>query len=797
MKFSSNWLSDFLDLSAYSVDDIADALTAAGLETAGVERFSIPEGVRVAQIKDAGRHPNADRLSLCTVDPGDDSELAIVCGAPNVRPGMKVALATIGTDLPEMTVKKAKIRGVESYGMLCSEQELGISDEQAGIMDLPPECTIGSSLREYYPDDAIIEIELTPNRGDCLSILGVARDLAAKLGLALKDPSLTPREDGDAIDSKIEVTIENPDRCPRYMGRLVSGVTIGESPLWIKQRLRASGVRPINNVVDVTNYIMLMYGQPMHAFDYSLIANKKIVVKTAGRKAVFRTLDDSERSLIEDDLLICDGARPVALAGIMGGAGSEISDQTADVFLECAFFDPIGVRKTSKRLDLSTDSSYRFERGVDPEGGLVAALDTAAELMCRTAGGVVARGVIDEYPAPAAKKRIALSIERTNSLLGVSLDADRIIAMLQSLGIVCVGRDADGLRFEAPAFRHDLSVEADLIEEVGRLYGYDAIESSLTATVPLVRGRNSAEQILDRIRKALAFQGLHETVSNSMSSENMRELLTPEVEPVTLMNPLSPDMAQMRTTLLGSLLDITAHNINRRNLNNRFFEIGKTYAAAPGSELPRERDVVAILIEGAIWPGGWHSAPREADFFALKGILESLFDYTGVAPAVFERFHAFTPIYFAKQGAQLHSRYGVTGICGKVASSVLERFDIKTPVFYAEIDITELIQTALPWPWYTPLPRYPAIERDFSFVMPESLHSADVQTELQAVSPLIESVEPFDLYRGEKLGPDLKSVSYAVRMRAADRTLTDREAEEVCDAILSAVKRKFGIALRS
>jgi phenylalanyl-tRNA synthetase beta chain len=707
------------------------------------------------------------------------------------------ALARTGARLGDFTIRAAKIRGVESSGMLCSEKELGISEEQAGIMRLPDNCTTGSPLRDYYPDDAIIEIELTPNRGDCLSILGVARELSAKLGIALKQPDSTPAESQESIEQHIQAAIDNPDRCPRYMGRLVTGVTMGESPLWMKQRLRASGIRPINNIVDVTNYIMLMYGQPMHAFDYRLLENKRIIVKTASDKQTFVTLDDIERTLTADDLLICDGKRPVALAGVMGGAGSEISEQTVDVFLECAYFDPIGIRKTAKRLDLSTDSSYRFERGVDCGQGLERALDAAAELIRRTAGGSIARGVVDAYPAPHRAREITLRAERVNSLLGVEMTAERMKEILESLAIRLIDDSGAAMRFAAPSWRHDLEIEADLIEEIGRMYGYDSIPSTERTAISLVRDRNRTESMLDAIRGALCCQGLHEAVTNSMTSEQLRAMTTPDIAPVNVHNPLTPDMAQMRTTLVASLLDCVARNINHRNLDNGFFEIGKTYAALPEQTLPDERDVAAILIEGNFFPGSWNSAPREVDFWILKGLLESFFAYLRLPPARFEMLTDGAPAFLAVEGAVIRTAHGVEGVAGKIAPSLLRRFDIKTSVYYAQLDITQLLRADLSWAWYEPLPRYPAVERDFSFVMPDTLASANVQQALESASPLVEQVRPFDVYRGEKIGANNKSVSYAVRLRAHDRTLTDKEAETICEDMIATARKTFGIDLRS
>ncbi|MBD3347171.1 MAG: phenylalanine--tRNA ligase subunit beta, partial [Chitinivibrionales bacterium] len=432
MLIPLQWLKDFVDITV-PVDELTDAITRAGLEVASVKEMHIPSGIKVAKILGLRPHPNADKLKLCDVDAG--KKMTIVCGAPNVVEGMYAPLATIGTVLsPEFTVKKAKIRGVESSGMLCSEKELGISDDHSGIMALSEEFEPGKELSEYFPGDSVIEIEITPDRGDCLSMLGVAREVSAVLGLPLKNTVKHPEESEGKIHDLISVEIKNPSACPRYLGRMVTGVTIGESPEWMKRRLREAGLRPINNVVDITNYILLHFGHPMHAFDYDKIEQKKIIVDNAQQGQKFMTLDEVERELISNDLLIYDGEKSVALAGIMGGAGSAISESTTDVFLECAYFDPVTVRKTSKRLNLSTDSSYRFERGVDPEQGLVDAIDTAAEFLRLYAGGTVVPGCIDECPQPLEKRTVPLRPAQVCRLLGVTVEKDTIISYLSSLG---------------------------------------------------------------------------------------------------------------------------------------------------------------------------------------------------------------------------------------------------------------------------------------------------------------------------------------------------------------------------
>ncbi len=795
MKVTYSWLKELVDFDA-TPEEVAARLTAAGLEVASIETQAVPPGVIVAEVLDIEKHPNADHLTVCTVSTGSGEPLKIVCGAPNVTAGMKSPLAPIGTALtPEFTVSKVKLRGVESSGMLCSERELGISDDHDGIMDLPKQYQVGSPLQEYIPYETVIEVELTANRGDCLSVLGIAREVAACYHTSVKPFARRPCESGEPAEKAISVVIEDDVGCPRYTGRLVRGVTIKESPQWLKQRLRVLGIRPISNVVDITNYILLLFGQPMHAFDYATIAGKKIIVKRAEDGQTFTTLDDIERTLTAEDLLICDGEQPTALAGVMGGAGSGISEDTTDVFLECAYFDPVGVRKTSKRLDLSTDASYRFERGVDPETGLLDAVDTAADLIVALAGGNVAPGIIDVYPRPIPRARIQLRPAQVSRVLGITIDTETIKSLLASLNILCINDSSETLDFEVPQYRHDITLEIDLIEEIGRLYGYDTIPAKTDAAVPLIKKPNHVEGALLTIRKTLSAIGLRETVTNSMTSEKKCSLLTPDCEPVELLNPLNPDMKCMRTTLLGSLLDVTAYNLNRKNCNNKFFEIGRIYHSQGKNRQPIEPDILAILLEGDFLPPAWNTQKQSLNFSMLKGVLETLRNALQLAPFNYAPVRENGQTYYTGESVNITGA-GVSGTGGKIAAAVLKEFDIKTPVFYAELVITDLLSGGIERVLYKPLPRYPAVERDFCFVMDEELLSSVIGDEIKHLSELVETVVPFDVYRGEKLPAGKKSITFSVHMRAEDRTLTDKEAEKVCRQIIATMKSKFNAELR-
>jgi phenylalanyl-tRNA synthetase beta chain len=555
-------------------------------------------------------------------------------------------------------------------------------------------------------------------------------------------------------------------------------------------------VRPINNVVDITNYMMLHFGQPMHAFDYACIAQKKIIVRFAGATTLFATLDETKRTLSADDLLICDGEKPAALAGIMGGLGSEISDTTSDVFLECAYFDPAGIRKTSKRLGLSTESSYRFERGVDPENALVWALDTAAEMLRLYAGGAVVPGRIDAYPAPVAQKHVKMRPSRVAYLLGATISKQDIAATLSRLQISCRDVGDDTLECTIPVFRHDITLEADLIEEAGRFYGYDNITSAVHAKVGLTKPPSPVEERTDAVRSSLAFIGLNEIVTNSLTSEKKNLLLRPSATPVAILNPLSPDMTQMRTSMLGSGLEVLAYNINRKSLDNRYFEIGRTYAAQPGEVLPRERDVLSIVLHGNFFSSSWNNTPGiKNEFYVLKGILDKLAANIGSGSFTYAAA-AGREAFFGAQSCSVSCGKHITGAMGVVREDVCAAFDIKDPVCYAELDITDFLQAPIGAPAFCPLPKYPALERDFCFVLKETLFSAEISQEIRSLSPLVEDVTPFDVYRGEKLGPGLKSIAFSVRLRSNERTLVDKEAEELCAKIIAIMEKKFGATLR-
>ena len=628
MRVSLEWLREYVDVTG-SPEDLARRLTMAGLEVEALHRLGEGiHGVVVAEVLDVRQHPHADRLSVCRVHDGQEV-LEIVCGAPNVRPGMKAPLARVGAKLPDgRVIRKAKIRGVESRGMLCSEQELNLAQTSDGIYALPDDLPVGVDLRQALAlEDWILEIGVTPNRPDCLSLVGVAREVAAITGAGWRLPPVAPQEAQEPVSQWASVEIREPELCWRYAARVLLDVRVAPSPRWLARRLEAAGLRPINNVVDVTNYVLLELGHPLHAFDCDRLAGRRIVVQRAKGGERFTTLDGVARTLPEDALLICDARGPVAVAGVMGGQDSGVTEATRTVLLESAYFLPASVRRTSKRLGLTTEASYRFERGTDPQG-LILALDRAARLIAELSGARVARGRLDVYPRPWTPRRIRLRPARVRRVLGIPLSAQEIRERLQRLGLTVTQGGEESLEVAIPSHRVDLDQEADLIEEVARLGGYDQIPT------PLPSGSLMSEALeppapWPAVRRALLGQGWNEVISYSfMDLGDLDRLRIPQDHPlrrtVVLRNPLSTEQAHLRTTLLPGLLRALRWNQHRGVTRGKLFEWGRIFLPQPGEKLPREPMRIGGVWWGTREPQGWHRPAAEADFFDVKGAVEGL-----------------------------------------------------------------------------------------------------------------------------------------------------------------------------
>lgn len=792
MRISYLWLKDFVDFTL-TPSELADLLTMAGLEVESVEPVGPElEGIIVCQVLEVRPHPNADKLHLCRVDLGDRS-LEVVCGAPNVAAGQKVPFIEAGRSLPDGTLIEARpIRGVRSEGMICSGKELGLSEDAAGIMVLDPSVKVGSLLRDVLgPRDWALELEVTLNRPDCLSHLGIAREVAAALDLPLRYPEVQFTEVAPPVESLTSIAVLRPDLCPRYSARIIRGVKIAPSPDWMRWRLEAAGLRAINNVVDVTNYVLLELGHPLHAFDFNRLEGRRIVVRTAAPGEKFVTLDGQERSLDDRMLLICDAARGVALAGIMGGANSEITDQTADLLLESAYFDPVNTRRTSRLLGLSTDSSRRFERGTDPNGTVKAA-NRAAQLIRMLAGGEIAQDVADVYPQPITPRSIELRPERVKDILGVSLPKANIAAGLQRLECSVQQNDSEALTVRVPTFRPDLEREIDLVEEVARLFGYDKIPTAEQARVPLNIPHQPSDAFQNRLAGLLTRLGFDQVLTSSLLSE--KDVSLPGYPPaLKLKNPAGDDMAFLRNGLLPGLLRTAAYNLNRNLPDLRIFEIGHVFAMGTGGK--QEWEAVAGVMTGLRDPGSWDRPQQLIDFLDLKGVVETM-----LGEILLDKFNFFQ--YNIEHGTadslEVRQSERPLGRLVQVNPAVAAAFDIETPVFAFEFNLTALQEAAAQRLIYRPFSKFPPLQRDLAFILSESVPAGEaLENVRQAAGEALAGCELFDVYRGAQVGEGMKSLAFRLNFQSPERTLTDAEADAAIARVVRVMQEKYNAKLRA
>lgn len=801
MKLTLNWLKDYVDIEL-PPEVLADLLTMAGLEVESIEHLGAGlEGVVAGRLVSVEKHPEADRLTICRVDDGNEV-VSVVCGAPNVRENMITAYAPPGVRLPGgLLVKETRIRKQASHGILLAEDELGLTEDHSGVMELPEDLAPGTPLNSCLSlEDWALEIGLTPNRPDCASVIGIAREVAALTGKSLKRPAL-PDEDNSlsTIHEHATVAIEDPEGCPRYSAGLVRGVKIGTSPFWMRYRLHLSGVRSINNVVDVTNYVMLECGQPLHAFDYHRLARNRIVVRRARDGEVLRTLDGQDRSLTTGDLLICDGKGSVALAGVMGGENTEIQNDTSDVLVESACFDPVTIRRTSKRLGLPSEASYRFERGVDIEG-TVWALRRAMLLLSECAEGGAEPGIIDEYPRPWKPRQIPLRVHDANAFLGTTLTAENMAAYLSSLELD-VRKEGDGhLVVTPPACRVDLEREVDLVEEVARMVGYDKIPVTLPPVFPVDEPDPMEVSLGARVREIMAGFGFSEVINYSfIAEESLDALGAPDDSPlrnsVRLLKPLTQDQAVMRTTLLPGLLQSASFNLARGERNLRLFEWGKVFLPRAGEELPREEPALVGILTGAWTPRSLHETGRTVDFYDAKGVLEALLENLFVKDVQFERADP-PPGYNNENTARVLLGGVLSGWVGEVDRSVSERFEIAPEkAFLIELDGSRLQNAMNADKVFKGYARFPAVLRDLCVVVAAGVESELVR-EIIASENLVESVDLFDLYRGDGISPSEKALTFRICFRSPERTLKGREINARYDKIVQKIQEKLGGRLR-
>lgn len=791
MLISLDWLKQYVDIKE-DIKQLENTLTMIGQEVEATDIQGENLGnVVVGQVVEYGRHPEAEKLTLLKVDIGGEEPLQIVCGAPNHKLGDKVVVATIGAVLPgDFKIKKSKIRGVESQGMLCSEVELGLGEDGDGIIILPEDAPIGVEYREYVGlNDVVFELEITPNRPDCLSHIGIAREVAAYYGRKVKYPDYTLNEIIESINnSHVATRIEDRERCKRFAGRIIKNITVGESPEWLKTRVRSMGLKPINNVVDATNFILFEYNQPLHAYDIEKINGKQIIVRAAlpGEKVL--TLDGIERELTNGELVIADTDKILGIAGIMGGEDSKVTEDTKTIFLEVAYFTPENIRKTSKRLGVSSDSSYRFERGVDIEN-IPEVLDRAAALIAELTGGEVLHGVLDKYTEKYEKIEIPLNIKKLRTFMGKDIESDIVGKILTNLGLGIKTLDQETLLVTPPSYRGDLYRTEDLYEEVIRIYGFENIEDKMPVEDITPGKKDEGIAIVDKAKNILASIGLQEVINYSFIAREAIKLLGVTTPTMEITNPISEDMAVMRPTLVYSLLCNLRDNLNRNQNNLRFFEVSKVFV--PGEDgLAIEDYRVGIALAGRDNKSLWNPKPEAYDFYSLKGFVEKFLEYMGINRYQLER--SSNANFHPGRSADIKIGKVVIGTFGEIHPEVAEAMDIKRERAYiAELDLTKMMQYMGATVKYEKIVKYPEVTRDLAIVLDRDILVGAMMNDIKKSSNFIESVELFDIYQGDKIDGDKKSVAISIVLRKKDGTLEEKEINTTVEKILEIIAKNY------
>ena len=809
MYLSYKWLKEYIDFDL-SPQELADTLTGSGLEVEGIKALADEvKGTVVAFVEESGKHPDADKLSLCQLTDGQE-KYQVVCGAANVAAGQRVILAKPGAVLPgNFKIKTTKLRGVESQGMICSAKELGIAPElllaeqKEGILVLAEDAPLGLDGAQYlHMDDYILEIDLTPDRGDCLSIINIARQLAAVLNKKVKEPEIVCQNLLENSDKKIAIKLEDSDACPRYVGKIVEDVTIAPSPIWMQARLRSAGMRPINNVVDVTNYVLLEMGQPLHAFDYEMLSGKQIIVRRAEEGEKIITLDSKERSLDQEMLLICDGQRPVAIAGVMGAENSEVTDETKDVMIESAYFDPQSVRKTATKLGLRSEASIRYEKGIDYDQTKKAA-QRAAQLLEEIARGKVQKEELEVYPHPIENAQVELTFDRVNKLLGTDLSKEEMLEILKRLNLELLSQDDKKAQFRIPAYRHDLRIEEDLIEEIACIYGLDNIPITLPYGDTNPGGRNQRQKNIKKIKEILAACGANEVINYSfINRSHLDKILLPENDlrrkTIDLLNPLSEEQAIMRTSLIPGMLENVLRNYNRRSEDLLIFEQGKVFyknGFPEKSALPEEANRIALLGRGYA-PGDWKNKKEEIDFYYMKGVLQSLFtslkikniEYLPVSDA---------PEYHPGRTAKITAGGEFLAFLGEVNPKVADNYDIPGRTFIAEIDLDKLLALTSEDFDFKYLPKYPGVNRDLAILVDDQVRAGQLIDSIEKNGgKLLINTEVFDIYQGGQIPSGKKSIAFSLKFQAEDKTLTDTDVGALMDKIKNGLESEFAAKLR-
>ena len=804
MRVIHSWLQKYIKFSL-KPEILAEKLGMLGLEIEGIEHLGEKySGFVVGKVLQKSKHPNADKLSVCKVSVGKQS-LQIVCGGPNVAEGQKVAVGMVGATVPRnqhdpdgkpFVLSQIKIRGIESTGMICSAFELDLGEDADGILVLDPSAKVGQPMAQYLGlDDIAYDLEVTPNRPDWLSHIGVAREIGVILKRQPKLPSIKLKEGSIPIRKHLTVKIEDALNCRRFAARMIRGVTIQPSPKWLQDALLKVGLRPRNNVVDVTNYVMLECGQPLHAFDYNLLEGGAIVVRSTKGPSSFKTLDGKTHQLPSGAVMVCDSQREVSIAGIMGGENSEIQETTQDVVLESANWNPSAIRRTSKKLGISTDASQRFERGADPEA-VVYALNRASEMILNLAGGVLLKGMIDAYPTKISKRVVPLRVNRVNELLGTSLSTREALHALNLLGIKSNGKKGDRILLHVPSYRIDIEREVDLIEEIARVYGYDKIEEKTMVALNLVNPF-PVSTLSSRVREHAIGLGFQEVVTVPMVDERRSNL--GNGTPVRLLNPQSSDMTVLRTSLISGMLDVVARNQSFGNVDLRLFETGSVFSqktqqgSAPSLGDIVEEEDICLVMTGHAAPASWDTASRMVDIYDMKGEVANLFAKFTLDKPLFISYS--TSNCLAEDAVAIEINGSKVGHLGAVRDDLLNLFGIEQQVFVAELKLKACsIEKKKK---YQPLPRFPKVRRDVAFIVSREVMAHDIESTIrESSSGLISGVELFDLYEGEKVPEGKKGIAFALEMMSIEKTLRDEEIDAEISMVVKSVEQKFGATLR-
>ncbi|MEA3286481.1 MAG: phenylalanine--tRNA ligase subunit beta [Candidatus Marinimicrobia bacterium] len=792
MNISYNWLKEYIDIDLSPVA-LAEKLTAAGLEANLVKQFpDFFKSIKVGHVISKEKHPDADKLSVCYVDLGDGEPHQIICGAPNVDQGQKVSVATIGTTFPDgMKIKKAKLRGIVSYGMICSERELELSTNHEGIMVLDTAAQPGMDMTDYLSGgDVSIELDLTPDRSDALGHIGVARDLAALLGKSIQKPDISLVESSLNTADLISVEILDEQACPRYAARLIKDIKISESPIWLRQRLQAIGIRSINNVVDAANYVLMETGHPLHTFDLRFIEGDKIVVRMAKENEKITTLDGKERELDDKVLLICDGLKPIAVAGVMGGENSEVKDDTTDLLLESAYFDPIVVRRGARKLQLATDASHRFERGTDPNG-VIYALDRLAGLIVELAGGHITQGAVDVYPEEIMPQVIDFRVERCNKILGTDIAAQDMAKIFAGLGMVVTAAENESFVVTAPTFRPDLSREIDLIEEIGRIFGYDNIPTPEHFSISNKISPPAPDKMREKIMDHLASIGFNQIYGNSLVSIEEHPVVLGDEEPLMLANPLSRDMASIRTSLMVGMIKAAEYNLNRRQADLKLFEVGQVSSVDLNSDTGAgERTHLVLFMAGELQVQQWSQKAVSSDIFHMKGVLSALFadlfnEQLIFAPVKHKMFNSGVEVMLGGE------KIGILGELKEDGDNTDQILGV-----YCEVNVSKDLGKNNRIK-YEKVPAFPTVERDLSILIDAHVVFEDIDKIINenAGKYLLYS-RLYDIYEGKSIASGKKSLTFRLVFQNQKRTLTENEIDKDFKRILKGLEGAYNATLR-